>query len=257
MNESCFTRENTQKKYFVLACEVLHREICYCAAKSPNIIDIEFVSQGYHDLESNEMSKRLQQRINAVLHDKYDAVLLGFALCNNGISGIKAEKIPLVIPRAHDCITLLLGSKKKYDAVFAESPGSYFLSSGWIERDSDNLEKMDNTVMSKLGLDLSYQQYCEKYGAENAEFIMQALEGGLKYYEKIIFINNNLGNICEYRKLATEEAQKRNLKFQVVEGSFGLLQNLLDGNWNENEFLILQPGSVVVPSADENIIKSA
>ena len=32
----------------VIACEISFREISFCAAQSPNIIDTEFLPQGYH-----------------------------------------------------------------------------------------------------------------------------------------------------------------------------------------------------------------
>ena len=40
----------------------------------------------------------------------------------------------LVVPRAHDCITLFLGSKERYLDYFQTHPGVYFKTSGWIER---------------------------------------------------------------------------------------------------------------------------
>ena len=36
--------------YKVIACEIAFRELCYAAAKSRNLIDFEFLTQGYHDI---------------------------------------------------------------------------------------------------------------------------------------------------------------------------------------------------------------
>jgi len=162
------------RRFLLIACEVLQRELFYCAAKSTSVIDIEFCSQGYHDLDSSEMCKRIQKKIDHYDNKGYDAILLGFALCSNGILGLKAGKTPLVIPRAHDCITLLIGDKEQYMEYFSENPGTYYLSSGWIERDAKNLEDLRSiSLTAKFGMDKSYAELVNEYGEENARYIFE------------------------------------------------------------------------------------
>jgi hypothetical protein len=60
------------------------------------------------------MSARIQESIDRVDPARHEAVLLGYGLCNNGVVGLHAP-VPLVISRAHDCITLLLGSRERYN----------------------------------------------------------------------------------------------------------------------------------------------
>jgi len=52
------------------------------------------------------MQARLQAAIDKVEERQYDALLMGYGLCNNGIVGLTTKSIPLVIPRGHDCITV-------------------------------------------------------------------------------------------------------------------------------------------------------
>ena len=80
------------------------------------------------------MSARLTETLSRVDETRYDAVLLGYGLCSNGLVGMGARSIPLVVPRAHDCITLFLGSKERYLQYFQDNPGVYFMTSGWIGR---------------------------------------------------------------------------------------------------------------------------
>jgi hypothetical protein len=40
----------------------------------------------------------------------------------------------MVVPRAHDCIALLLGSREKYAVYFDAHPGTFYQSPGWVER---------------------------------------------------------------------------------------------------------------------------
>ena len=250
-------RDGAAKRFYMISCEVMQREISMCVAKSNNIIDTEFVTQAYHDLPSTEMSKKLQMHIDSVNSSRYDAILLGFALCNNGIVGLTARGIPLVIPKAHDCISLLMGSRGKYDEYFESHPGTYFFSGGWIERDSDNLQTVENSVMSKLGLDLTYQQYVDKYGKEETEYIMEALGGGLKnHYSTIALIDTGTGNIESYREFAKSEAERRDLTFMEIQGGLNFLMKLTEGDWDEKEFLVLAPGESVHPCYAGEIIKT-
>ena len=82
------------------------------------------------------MRERVQAAVDQSGGETYDAILLAYGLCNYGVRGLHAE-VPLVLPRAHDCITLLLGSRQRYAEYFAVNPGTFYQSPGWIERDSD------------------------------------------------------------------------------------------------------------------------
>jgi hypothetical protein len=33
----------------IIACEIAFREICHVAARSPNLLDLDFLTQGLHD----------------------------------------------------------------------------------------------------------------------------------------------------------------------------------------------------------------
>ena len=49
----------------VIACEIALREICFVAAQTENLIDLEFLTQGLHD-HPLEGRKQIQERIDAV-----------------------------------------------------------------------------------------------------------------------------------------------------------------------------------------------
>ena len=134
----------------VLACEVAAREIYLCAARSANTVSVELLTQGLHD-NSDTMRAELQQHIDAVDCSRFDAILLGYGLCNNGIVGLRAPAIELVVPRAHDCITLLLGSKERYAEEFEARPGTYYYSSGWLEYPDRRGERHEQMPKSGLG----------------------------------------------------------------------------------------------------------
>ena len=239
----------------MIACEILFREACYCAALCDPIIDIQFMKKGLHDIGAEKMSGKLQQAIDEVSTDEYDAILLCYGLCNNGISSLHG-KLPIVIPRAHDCITLLLGSKERYKEYFDNNPGTYFKSSGWIERDASlDGEEADSSVMNQLGLGKSYEDYVELYGEENADYIAEILGNWEENYTKMTFINTKLGNIDLDRSISKEAAETKQWDFEEVEGDIRLILKLMNGQWDEDEFLVIPGGDKIVPSNDEKIVK--
>src|SRR4051794_15612515 len=97
----------------IISCEVLFREISLLASRSPNQVDIEFLPKGLHDERSHRMREHLQRTLDAVDASRYDAIAFGYALCGNGVVGLTARSIPIVLPRGHDCITLFLGGRQR------------------------------------------------------------------------------------------------------------------------------------------------
>ena len=154
------------RKFKLIICDIMLREACFCIARSKNIIDPVFMGKGLHNLTDGKMRWNLQTEIDKVDPQNYDAILLGYGLCNNGTRDLHAS-IPLVIPKAHDCISLLLGSKEKYRAYFDKNPGTYYFSPGWIERNTANYEG-EQSIPQQLGLS-TYEEYVAKYGEEDAK----------------------------------------------------------------------------------------
>ncbi len=240
------------KRYKLISCEILYREVCYCVSQSRNVIDIKFMPKGLHDIGTGKMAQKLQDEIDKVEVEKYNAILLIYGLCNNGTRGLRS-KLPLVISRAHDCITLLFGSKEKYLDYFNNNPGTYFKSTGWVERDSKVNENDDN-VMTQLGMTRTYQKYVEKYGEENAKYIMETMGNWLKNYTKYAYIDNKIGNFDHYKRLVREEAKKQGWEYEEINGSIGLIMDLVNGNWDSEKFVVAEPGGRFIPSNDNNII---
>ena len=73
------------KRLKFIGCEIIFREACGLAAACSHFVDLEFLRKGLHDLETADMRTRIQDTIDAIRpEDNYDAVLLGYARCNDG-----------------------------------------------------------------------------------------------------------------------------------------------------------------------------
>lgn len=252
MQEEFFKRY-TQTRYKLITCAVLYRECYLCASKALNFIDVQIVEQGLHDVGKEKMSTRLQAEIDTVETEKYEAILLGYGLCNNGIVGLKS-KLPLVIPRGHDCITVLLGSKEKYRKYFESNPGTFFQSAGWIEQAKDNLSNPESTTR-QMGI-RNYKEYVQEFGEEYAKYIIDSLGGGLNHYESFTYIDTKVGDQNKLKVHAKENAAENNWEYKEVEGDTNLLLKMMNGDWNEEEFLVVQPGETIEASYGADVIKN-
>ncbi len=255
-NESLANMKVTEKYKFI-GCEILYREACMLAARSPCRVDIEFLKKGLHDLKREEMNKRLQAAVDAIPESEgYKAILLGYARCNDGLVGLTARSIPLVIPKAHDCITFFFGSRSAYQAYFDQHPGTYYHTTGWIERNDPSVPGSQG-VMHQLGLDCTYEEMVEKYGKDNADYIIATLGDGLQNYNTICYLKMNITGEEPFIDASRREAQKRNWQFELRSGDWSILERLFFGDWHNDDFLIVPPGMHIIARNDAEVLDIA
>ncbi len=135
------------------------------------MVDVEFLPKGLHDIGAAPMAQRLQAVVDRVDGSQYDAILMGYGLCNNGLAGLMARGIPIVLPRGHDCITMFLGSRQRYQKYFDEHPGVYFKTSGWIERGEATGELSQLSIQKQTRMDLTLEELVAKYGEEKSRYL--------------------------------------------------------------------------------------
>ena len=240
----------------VLACKVLYRELGLLSARCPNFLDITYLRQGFHD-EPQRLQAVLQAEIDKIAAGddpyscdpkmgEFDAICLAYGLCSNGIVGIKSDMYPIVIPRAHDCISLFLGSKERYRDYFDAHPGTFWYTKGWVEN-----TMMPGTDYYKYYYDL----YKETYGEENADFLAEENLRWLKDYNMAAYISMPGIDDLDIAEKTKESAAHLQWQYDELTGSYSLLSDMLSGNWDKERFLVVPPGSSVTPSYDDLIVK--
>jgi hypothetical protein len=234
----------------LISCEVLYREMCFVISRSPHQVDVEFLPKGLHDLGSEAMRRKLQESVDHVDPGRFEALLMGYALCGNGLAGLCARTLPVVIPRAHDCIALLMGSRHKYQAYFDANPGVYFRSTGWLER-GGNLEQV---FRDRTGAGHTLEELVSRYGEDDGRYLYEQLTSYQRTYKKLTFIETGLEPDGSFEQHAREEAERKDWEFEKLAGSLTLFEQLVSGNWSDEEFLVVKPGWRVAPRYDRSVL---
>ena len=242
-------------RYLCLTCEALTRPVYLAAALSPHSIDVELVRIGLHD-RPKDLRGQLQAMIDAASPDKYAGVLLAYGLCGQATAGLVARGLLLVLPRAHDCITLFLGSRERYTQQFEQFPGTYWYAHDYVERDDGSGASLALGSGTETDVDQVYGEYVEKYGQDNADYLMEVMGAWKQHYQRAAYIDQGVGDGSAVEAKARDQAARRGWAFDRVQGDLVLLRRLLDGDWNE-DYLILQPGQKLAMTYDENVIGCA
>lgn len=249
----------------VLACEVAQREICCAASDCPSLLELEFLPVGHHD-DPRAGHADLQSRIDAVPPGRFDAILVGYGICSLMLEGLKSRHTPLVIPRAHDCITFFLGSKERYQERFTTGPGTYYFTAGWLEFPQrkmlrsgglDAMHKKGEDLAAQttpFGLGQNFEELVAKYGEENARYLLEVSNQWSANYQCGALITFGCAEKLALRDKVAEICRGRGWRFEELPGDLGLLQRWLAGQWDEQDFLVVPPQHSVHPSYDERII---
>ena len=242
-------------RLILIACEIMYREVSAVVARSINQVDVKFLPKGLHDIGQKKMQQALAEAISEIDETQYDALLLGYGLCNNGVVDLRTRSIPLVVPRAHDCMTLFMGSKERYLEYFHENPGVYFKTTGWVERGDGVQQFIDDAIQSESGLGQTYEELVEKYGEDNAKFLFEQLSDMTRNYRQITFIEMGLEPDDRFEQSSRKVAREQGWEFEKIAGDLCLFRELVDGPWEDERFLVLQPGERIVSSFDDQIIR--
>jgi hypothetical protein len=237
-------------RILLIGCEVILRELCEAVIRSPHHVDMQFLSKGLHDRGARAMRTELQAQIDAADPSRHDAIALGYGLCGNGLAGLVARSIPLVLPRAHDCIALLMGDRRRFDSYYREHPGTFYRSSGWIERGMDLVP----LAREQTGLGYSLDELIERYGEDNGRFLFEEFTRYQQNYQHMAFIETGIEPDGRFEDLARDEAARRAWRFEKVGGNLDLFRRLLAGEWDERDFLVVAPGRRIAACYDDRIV---
>lgn len=197
--------------------------------------EFTFFDYGLHAIPKN-LQRTLQSALDSI--EQPSLVVFGYGLCGNGLDNLHAGKHTLLVPRTDDCIAIILGSYEAYRREFDREPATYYLSKGWLESASNPLQE--------------YQKYRDKYGPEQAEFLM---DYQYHNYRRLALIVQNLQDLDAYRPAAQEVAeycQRWGMRYEEIIGTDGMLRRLVEVaaalDKAGDDFLVIPPGGTIQQS---------
>ncbi len=238
----------------VIACPVFQRELELLAVEAKTRLEFRHLKMGLHEGSAGDLRTALQKAIDGVGSGQGDAIVIAYGLCNRGVVGLQARELPVVIPRAHDCIGMLLGSSRSYLAQLEAQPGTYFQSAGWLENSPANGDIRRQDFTFGPNANVTREQLIEKYGEDNADYLLEQFNHFTRYYERLLYIATPVPGSEKWEATAKEIARGRGWKFERLPGDLGWLRRLVGGEWNDREFLTLRPGERVCLRSDAALI---
>ena len=234
-----------------ITCDILLRPVYLAAATSRHIVDVVDLTAALHVAPAT-LRERIQAAIDAV-PDGYDAVVLAYGLCGGATAGIRARGIPVVLTRAHDCVTIFLGSRERYRAEFEATPGTYWYVADQVDRGNALKGWLLGDAARAEDAQATYDDYVRRFGEANAAYLMETLGAWSERYERGVFLDTGLpADAAEAR--AREEAGERGWRFEKMAADLRLVRDLVDGRWDDDRYLVLQPGDALRMTWDDAVM---
>lgn len=216
----------------VLACDVFADEIARLQEDPAiRICGVTWLEMGLHD-----HPPRLRQAVqDAVARIEGDAavetILLAYGLCGQGMLGVRAGRCPLVLPRAADCVAVLLGGEARREALLREDPHLYFYTPGWVR--GKRVPGPDREAHVRAF-------YAGKHDEETIEDLVEADREAFAPYGTACYVD--ITGDAQAEAYSRRCAECLGWKFRHERGDPGMLRALLAGPWDDKDFLTVPPG---------------
>ncbi len=231
----------------LLACAVFEREIELHAAGASHIVETRFFEVGLHD-RPDKLRETLQAALDELdARDDIDAVVLAYGLCGRGTVGLAPRRHKFVIPRAHDCITVFMGSKERYAEQQRACPNCYYYTPGW---------NRERRVPGPERLEAMRAELSKNFDEDNVDFLIETEREQWALHKKAVYLDLGTDDAETEAEYARRCADWLGWQFDHIHGDPSLLRDLLCGAWDTERFQIIEPGSRLGQSVDAAIMRS-
>lgn len=247
-------RQTSGLHLLAISCDILLRPVCFFAARSPHTVDVVDLSAALH-AEPLTLRERIQEQIDAAGPD-VDAIVLAYGLCGGATAGLTARSAPVVLPRAHDCVTIFLGDRERYRAEHEAAPGTYWYVQDQMDRGNDLKGWLLGDAARAEDVIATRAEYTQRFGKDNADYLMEVLGEWSVRYERGAFIDTGLAPADEAEQQAREQSERRGWRFERTLADLRLVRQLLYGEWDD-DFQVLRRGERLAMSYDDDVVRVA
>lgn len=205
----------------IMACRTVENELRTAMAQAGANAPVLFLEAGLH-IRPERLREAIQHDLDRI--ENVDVVLMGYGFCGKGLVGIKSDRFKIVVPRVHDCISLLLGSTATRNQYGADI---YFVTKGWLDHEVSIVKEFDHTVA--------------RYGEQRG---MKVMRMAMKNYTRLTAIDTGAYDIETVRPRLENLLEKMAWQYEKAPGSLRMFHKLIAGEWDE-EFIVLEPGQEI------------
>lgn len=233
----------------IIACGVFHDELPHFAAQSPQVAMTVELKQGLHNTP-DLLRAEVQQTIDRIEAERPDitAIALFYGLCARGCEHLQVTRCTLVLPRAHDCITLFLGSKERYQTIQEEHPGTYWYSPGWNATGTQPGPDRDTWNRAR------FAPLCED--EEDLADMLAEEQLWMRHYRRAAYTDLGAGDGAAACHYAASCAQHCGWEFAEEPGDDALVRALFAGDWDDDRFCVCRPGQRIRFTGDARIVEA-
>ncbi len=206
----------------LIACEMIRDEVEKSMRETGFESPVVWLEDSLHT-HPEKLREALQKEIDQAEGGDYSALLFAYGFCGNAFIGLRSGTIPLVIPRVNDCTQLLLIDTFEKPHTL----GYYYLTRGWME--------------GKENPTWEYERMLEKRGEKVAKRVMDVM---LAHYKGLRLIDTGAYDLEKWRDRAEYFSKVMNLELKEVKGTTRLLNQLLEGSWDDT-FIVIPPHTEV------------
>jgi len=237
----------TLPRIALLACSVFEREIALYARDATHIVTTQFFEMGLHD-RPDRMRAVLQEQLEVVdARADIDWVVLAYGLCGRGTVGLSPRQHRLVLPRAHDCVTVFLGSKEAYAQHQCACPSCYYYTPGWNRgRRVPGPERLE-ALRTELG---------RKFDADDVEYLLASEKEQWARHDTVTYLDLGTDDAESEADYARRCATWLGWQFERRQGDPSLLRDLLWANWDDDRFQVIAPGRQLGHAPDDRVMRS-
>lgn len=204
----------------IISCPTLKKELDTLLESENQACEVCYIPSKLHS-DPNELRSYLQDIIDR--QENVDQILLCVSGCGGATRELKATTAELVIPKAADCIDVLLSGS----SVSRQTNG-IFLTESWME--------------SFKNSSLDYETMTRKIGKERAEERLKTIYNG---FNRFYVIDTGTYNVDTVKEYILPLVEILNGTLEIIPGNYGILRKIVSG-CIDDDFQVVPKGSVSV-----------